>query len=113
MTFVRYHVRHETLYHYDQVVGESHHLLRLTPRALPWQRNLEHHLAISPDPSARRSFLDCFGNRITKIHFTGDHDYLEIISERLRQLGGFGGGELEAHYRRLHDSVTALLAEWR
>ena len=38
---------------------------------------------------------------------------LEIISERLRQLGGFGGEELEAHYRRLHDSVTALLAEWR
>jgi hypothetical protein len=34
---------------------------------------------------------------------------LEIISERLRQLGGFGGKELEAHYRRLHDSVTALL----
>ncbi|GIR72075.1 MAG: hypothetical protein CM15mP74_33260 [Halieaceae bacterium] len=38
---------------------------------------------------------------------------LEIISERLRQLGGFGGEELEAHYRRLHDSVTALLVEWR
>ena len=38
---------------------------------------------------------------------------LEIISERLRQLGGFGGEELEAHYRRLHDSVTALLAEWQ
>ncbi len=34
MTFVRHHVRHETLHQYDQVVGESHHLLRLTPRAL-------------------------------------------------------------------------------
>ncbi|MGB1917882.1 MAG: two-component sensor histidine kinase, partial [Luminiphilus sp.] len=38
---------------------------------------------------------------------------LEIITERLRQLGGFGGEELEAYYRRLHDSITALLAEWR
>ena len=38
---------------------------------------------------------------------------LEIISERLRQLGGFGGGELEGHYRRVHDGVTALLAEWQ
>lgn len=81
MTFVRYHVRHETLYRYDQVVGESHHLLRLTPRPLPWQRNLEHHLAIDPDPSVRRSFLDSFGNRITAIHFTEEHEYLEIISE--------------------------------
>ena len=38
---------------------------------------------------------------------------LEIIAERLRQLGGFGGEDLEAYYRRLHDSVTALLEEWR
>jgi len=81
MTFVRYHVRHETLYQYDQVVGESHHLLRLTPRALPWQRNLEHHLAIAPEPPVRSSFLDSFGNRITKIDFTAEHEYLRIISE--------------------------------
>ena len=38
---------------------------------------------------------------------------LEIITERLRQLGGYGGTELEPYYRRLFDSTTALLAEWR
>ena len=38
---------------------------------------------------------------------------LEIIGERLRQLGGFGGEDLETHYRRLHDSITALIEEWR
>ena len=38
---------------------------------------------------------------------------LAIIAERLRQLGGFGGEDLEAHYRRLHDSITALIEEWR
>ena len=38
---------------------------------------------------------------------------LEIIGERLRQLGGYGGQDLEAYYRRLHDSVTALLREWQ
>jgi signal transduction histidine kinase len=38
---------------------------------------------------------------------------LAIISERLRQLGGYGGEELEAHYRRLHESATVLLEEWR
>ena len=36
----------------------------------------------------------------------------DIISERLRELGGFGGEELEPFYRRLHDSATALLDEW-
>ena len=38
---------------------------------------------------------------------------LEIIGERLRQLGGYGGADLEDYYRRLHDSVTALLKEWQ
>jgi len=38
---------------------------------------------------------------------------LEIIAERLRQLGGYGGADLEDYYRRLHDSVTALLEEWQ
>ena len=38
---------------------------------------------------------------------------LEIIGERLRQLGGYGGADLEDYYRRLHDSVTALLDEWQ
>lgn len=38
---------------------------------------------------------------------------LEIITERLRQLGGFGGEDLEEYYRRLHESITALLTEWR
>ena len=38
---------------------------------------------------------------------------LDIIGERLRQLGGYGGKDLEEYYRRLHDSVTALIEEWQ
>jgi HAMP domain-containing protein len=38
---------------------------------------------------------------------------LDIITERLRQLGAYGGEDLEAHYRRLHDSTTTLMAQWR
>ena len=38
---------------------------------------------------------------------------LDIIAERLRQLGSYGGADLEAHYRRLHDSTTTLIAQWR
>jgi len=37
---------------------------------------------------------------------------LDIISTRLRQLGAYGGTDLEDYYRRLHDSATALLNEW-
>ncbi|HET8850017.1 MAG TPA: transglutaminase family protein [Marinobacter sp.] len=81
MAAVRYHVRHDTRYHYDQMVGESHHLLRLTPRNLPWQRVLGHHLAIRPEPAKQRDFVDSFGNQITAVQFTTDHDSLEVISE--------------------------------
>ncbi|WP_336365514.1 transglutaminase family protein [Marinobacter sp. C2H3] len=81
MAAVRYHVRHETRYQYDQVVGESHHLLRLTPRNLPWQRCLEQHLALVPEPSKRRQFADSFGNQITAIQYIRDHDSLEVTSE--------------------------------
>jgi len=37
---------------------------------------------------------------------------LDIISTRLRQLGAYGGADLEDYYRRLHESATALLNEW-
>ena len=37
---------------------------------------------------------------------------LDIISTRLRQLGAYGGTDLEEYYRRLHESATALLNEW-
>jgi len=38
---------------------------------------------------------------------------LDIIAERLRQLGNYGGEDLEAYYRRLHDSTTTLIEQWR
>ena len=38
---------------------------------------------------------------------------IEIIADRLRQLGGFGREELEPYFRRLHNSATALLSEWQ
>ena len=38
---------------------------------------------------------------------------LDIIAERLRQLGSYGGEDLEAYYRRLHESATTLIEQWR
>lgn len=81
MSAVRYHIRHETRYAYDQPVGESHHLLRLKPRNLPWQRCLTHYLDVQPAPSLSREFIDNFGNRITALHFEADHTSLSVLSE--------------------------------
>ncbi|NMG64222.1 transglutaminase family protein [Azoarcus indigens] len=78
---VRYHLRHDTVYHYDQPVGESRQLLRLTPRELPWQRCLSHHVEISPEPARRLNFVDGFGNAVQSLHFERDHETLFIRAE--------------------------------
>ncbi|MCH8497226.1 MAG: transglutaminase family protein [Marinobacter sp.] len=81
MTIARFHVRHDTTYDYAYPVSESHHLLRLTPRTLPWQTRLEHHIEIDPAPDLRRAFTDSFGNQITVVQYIRDHTYLNVNSE--------------------------------
>ena len=81
MNPVRYHVRHDTTYHYDQPVGESHQLLRLTPRELPWQRCVAHRLEIEPTPAREHNFVDSFGNSVRALHFESDHDSLVVRCE--------------------------------
>ncbi len=81
MSPVRYHVRHDTIYRYDQPVGESHQLLRLTPRELPWQTCVAHRIDVVPEPSRLGEFRDSFGNQVRALHFEADHDALEIRAE--------------------------------
>lgn len=81
MTCVRYHIRHDTTYRYDRPVGESHQLLRLTPRQLPWQQCIAHRLEITPEPTHSREFSDSFGNTVRALHFEADHDLLSVRSE--------------------------------
>lgn len=78
---VRYHIRHDTLYAYDQPVGESRQQLRLTPRNLPWQRCLSHHVEVHPEPARRQHFRDGFGNAVQSLHFERDHEELFIRAE--------------------------------
>ncbi|CAL94219.1 transglutaminase family protein [Azoarcus olearius] len=78
---VRYHIRHDTLYAYDQPVGESRQLLRLTPRELPWQRCLTHRIDVHPEPARRQQFIDGFGNAVQSLHFERDHEELFIRAE--------------------------------
>ncbi len=81
MNKVRYHIRHDTTYRYDQPVGESHQLLRLAPRDLPWQQCVAHRLEITPEPTHSRDFVDSFGNTVRALHFEADHDLLSVRSE--------------------------------
>lgn len=81
MSKVRYHVRHDTRYHYDQAVGESHQLLRLTPRTLPYQTCVAHRIDITPTPEHQHSFVDSFGNKVDALHFKAEHDKLIVRTE--------------------------------
>jgi transglutaminase-like putative cysteine protease len=81
MNPVRYHVRHDTIYHYDQPVGESHQLLRVTPRDLPWQKCVAHHIEVTPEPTRSQDFVDNFGNVVRTLHFEDDHDELIIRAD--------------------------------
>lgn len=78
---VRYHVRHETVYQYEQPVRESHQLLRLALRALPWQHCVAQHLNIDPAPDCEREFVDSFGNTVRALHIEHSHDRLDVCSE--------------------------------
>lgn len=81
MSPVRYHIRHDTRYGYDQPVGESHQMLRLAPRNLPWQTCVAHHIEVDPEPVRRHRFFDSFGNVVDALHFESDHDFLAVRSE--------------------------------
>lgn len=78
---IRYHVRHDTHYHYDQPVGESHQLLRLSPRDLAWQTCVSHRIDIDPGPVRVQTRLDGFGNAVQALHFHADHDHLSVRAE--------------------------------
>lgn len=78
---IRYHLRHDTRYEYDQPVGESHQLLRLVPRNLPAQKIHSHRLEIDPQPTRQDGFVDAFGNEVRTIDLEIDHSALLIRAE--------------------------------
>jgi transglutaminase-like putative cysteine protease len=77
---VRYEILHKTEYEYDNAVSVSHHLVRLTPRELPHQRPLQHHLETVPQPALTHSRLDYFGNPLTSITLEGPHRQLSVTA---------------------------------
>jgi transglutaminase-like putative cysteine protease len=83
---VRYLVRHDTRYRYDQSVGESRQLVRLRPRETPRQRCLSYELEVDPRPERSEEYVDGFGNSVCSMHFEREHDALFVRAESLVEI---------------------------
>jgi transglutaminase-like putative cysteine protease len=77
---VRYAISHKTAYRYNNAVSVSHHLIRLTPRELPYQRPLTYRLTAEPAPAFADSHKDYFGNIVNFISIEGPHRQLIVDS---------------------------------
>ena len=77
---VAYEVVHTTRYVYADSVSVSHHLARLSPRALPYQECLHHALDVTPEPAVRTAHTDYFGNAMTFFAMQGAHAELTVTA---------------------------------
>jgi len=77
----RYHVRHETVYHYGGNVAHSHQLLHLTPRNSGLQICSSRTIHLDPQPTSRSEYTDAFGNLTTRLEYDSPHDRLEVLAE--------------------------------
>jgi transglutaminase-like putative cysteine protease len=74
----QYEVVHTTEYDYSESVAVSHHMARLSPRALPYQQCLHHDLQIEPAPAVTATHTDYFGNPVTFFAMQGAHKRLTV-----------------------------------
>ncbi len=77
---VTYDVVHVTRYSYTESVSVSHHLARLSPRALPHQARLQGTLDVEPAAAVLSTHADYFGNETTFFAMQGAHRRLTITS---------------------------------
>jgi transglutaminase-like putative cysteine protease len=75
---VTYEVVHATRYSYTESVSVSHHVARLSPRALTHQVCLHHALDVDPAPAVRSTHTDYFGNATTFFAMQGAHRGLTV-----------------------------------
>ena len=76
-----YAVSHRTTYSYAESVDLSHHVLRLRPRLLPYQRVVRANLIATPMPARSTDVIDHFGNIATYLTVEEPHERL-VIEER-------------------------------
>jgi transglutaminase-like putative cysteine protease len=71
---MRYALRHETRYAYQETVDLAYHVLHLTPRALPHQLVWDHALRVTPTTVPPAPGTDYFGNSTNFLTFAEPHD---------------------------------------
>ena len=76
-------VLHTTTYRYQASVDLAQHMVHLSPVDTPCQQVLSHTLRISPEPAARSTTTDVFGNRRTFLSLQAPHDTLTVEADRL------------------------------
>jgi transglutaminase-like putative cysteine protease len=75
---MKYRVRHETRYDYDDPVSISHHILRITPRTFGRQVCDQSEISVFPVPSSRTIHSDYFGNPVTTFTLIEPHERITI-----------------------------------
>jgi len=75
---VTFEIVHTTTYDYGEPVSVSHHMARLSPRALARQDCVRHELQIEPAPAAKATHVDYFGNTMTFFAMLGAHNRLTL-----------------------------------
>ena len=78
---MKYNVLHETVYGYESPVVLSQQLLHLTPRALDFQKLVQHRITVEPSPAETSTRNDYFGNPVTQILLAAPHGTLCVRAE--------------------------------
>lgn len=80
LSSVTYDLVHVTRYSYTESVSVSHHLARLSPRALAHQARLQYSLDVEPAAAVSSTHTDYFGNEATFFAMQGAHRGLTVTS---------------------------------
>jgi transglutaminase-like putative cysteine protease len=78
-----YRIVHRTSYEYEMPVLHAHHLARLKPRRLPYQRVAHAEVECEPQAHGVFDFTDYFGNHAQTIEVLERHESFELVATSL------------------------------
>lgn len=84
---MRYRLRHLTSYSYAEPVDLASHLLHLSPRDMPGQRVLHHHILADPSPARVVRREDAYGNRACWLFLDTPHARFDVVTEAEVEVG--------------------------
>lgn len=106
---MKYRLSHRTSYLYEDPVSVSHHVVRLTPRALGRQTCRWSEISIVPKPAVVSSQTDYFGNVATFFTLEEPHDSLivEAVSEAEVVKNGLPDFAACMHWEFVRDNLAS------